>query len=336
LPAVAGDTVFEDESIRLWTLGRVGVDDVLIVSPKTKMNAIGPGVTAGLAKAVQLAEKQYQGLVIWAPGSLEGGAFSAGADLQAMLPLFMSGGAKAIGPEEKKLQDVMLALRYAQVPTVAAVSGLALGGGCELALYCARRVANIESYLGLVEVGVGLIPGGGGLVYGARRAAEEQSVAPETYLLHFLGKYFMNAGTAAVSKSAIEARHMGYLLASDPIVFNAHELLYVAIREAKAMYDAGYRAPARAQFPVAGRSGCATILAQLVNMRDGGFISAHDFHLGRTIAGVMCGGDVDAGTVVDEQWLLALEREGFVSLLDHPKTQERIMGMMQTGKPVRN
>ena len=335
-PATAGDTVFEDESIRLWSLQGRRVDDVLIVSPRTKMNAIGPGVTAGLLKAVQLAEKQYQGLVIWAPGSLEGGAFSAGADLQAMLPLFMSGGAKAIGPEEKKLQDAMLALRYAQVPTVAAVSGLALGGGCELALYCARRVAGIETYIGLVEVGVGLIPGGGGLAYGARRAAEEQSVAPEAYLLHFLSRYLMNAGTAAVSKSAIEARHMGYLLSSDPIVFNAHELLYAAIREAKAMHDAGYRAPPKAQFRVAGRSGCATIMAQLVNMRDGGFISAHDFHLGKTIASIMCGGDVDAGTVVDEEWILALEREGFVSLLDHPKTQERIMGMMQTGKPVRN
>ena len=278
--APAGETVFEDDSIRLWSLQQAGVDRVLIASPKTKMNAIGP--------------------------------------------------------EEKKLQDVMLALRYAQVPTVAAVSGLALGGGCELALYCARRVANIESYIGLVEVGVGLIPGGGGLAYGARRAAEEQLAAPEAYLLHFLGKYFMNAGTAAVSKSAIEARHMGYLLPSDPIVFNAHELLYAAVREAKAMFDAGHRAPPKARFRVAGRDGLATIQAQLVNMRDGGFISAHDFHLGRTIASVMCGGDVDAGSVVDEAWILGLEREGFVSLLEHPKTQERIMGMMQTGKPVRN
>jgi 3-hydroxyacyl-CoA dehydrogenase len=283
-----------------------------------------------------MAEQEYEGLVIWSPNSLDGGAFSAGADLQAMLPLFMSGGAKAIGPEEKKLQDVMLSLRYAQVPTVAAVSGLALGGGCELALYCARRVANIESYIGLVEVGVGLIPGGGGLAYGARRAAEEQSAAPEAYLLHFLGKYFMNAGTAAVSKSALEARHMGYLLPSDPIVFNAHELLYSAVREAKAMFDSGYRAPAQARFRVAGRAGLATIQAQLVNMRDGGFISAHDFHLGRTIASIMCGGDVEAGTLVDEAWILGLEREGFMSLLEHPKTQERIMGMMQTGKPVRN
>jgi 3-hydroxyacyl-CoA dehydrogenase len=335
-PATAGVTAFEDESIRLWSLESDGLDGVLIASPKTKMNVLGPGVIAGLARAIELAEERFQGLVIWSPQSLDGGPFSAGADLQAMLPVFMSGGAKAIGPEEKKLQDAMLALRYAQVPTIAAVSGLALGGGCELALYCARRVAALESYVGLVEVGVGLIPGGGGLAYGARRAAEAQAAAPEAYLLHFLARYVMNAGTAAVSKSAIEARHMGYLQECDRIVFNPHELLHAAVREARAMADAGYRPPPRSRFPVAGRSGSATITAQMVNMRDGGFISAHDFHLGRTIAQVMCGGDVDAGTLVDEAWMLRLEREAFVSLLDHPKTQERIMGMMQTGKPVRN
>jgi 3-hydroxyacyl-CoA dehydrogenase len=331
-PHQAGHTVFEDESIRLWTLDGRGVEDVLIASIKTKMHAIGPGVTAGLEKGVEIAERQYKGLVVWSPDE----PFSAGADLQAMLPLFMSGGAKAIGPEEKKLQEAMLRLRYANIPTVAAVSGLALGGGCELAVYCAKRVAHVESYIGLVEVGVGLIPGAGGLAYGARRAAEEQSTAPEANLFDFLKKYFLNAGTAEVSKSAHQAQAMGYLLQSDLIVFNSYELLYAAIREAKAMHDAGYRPPRKALFKVAGRSGQATIMAQLVNMRDGGFISGHDFHLGKTIAHVMCGGDVDAGTVVDEQWIMSLEREAFMSLLDHPKTQERIMGMMQTGKPVRN
>jgi 3-hydroxyacyl-CoA dehydrogenase len=331
-----GTTVFEDESIRLWTLNDRGVHDVLIASIKTKMNAIGPGVTAGLMKGVDLAEAEYKGLVVWSPGSLTGGPFSAGADLQAMLPVFMSGGAKAIGPEEKKLQDAMLRLRYAQVPTVAAVAGLALGGGCELAVYCAKRVAHLESYIGLVEVGVGLIPGAGGLAYGARRAAEEQANAPDANLFDFLKKYFMAAGTAQVAKSALEAQAMGYLLPSDPIIFNIHELLYSAVREAKAMSDAGYRAPRKSMFKVAGRSGMATIMAQLVNMRDGGFISGHDYHLGKTIAEVMCGGDVDAGAMVDEEWIMTLERKGFTSLLEHPKTQERIMGMMQNGKPVRN
>ncbi len=328
----AGTTVHEDESVRLWTVPVHGVENVLILSINTKMHAIGPGVTAGIMKACDLAEQQYSGLVVWSPDE----PFSAGADLQAMLPLFMSGGAKAIAPEEKRLQEAMLRLRYCNVPTVAAVSGLALGGGCELAVYCNTRVAHIESYIGLVEVGVGLIPGAGGLAYGARRAAEEQAAAPDANLFDFLKKYFTNAGTAEVSKSAHQAMSMGYLLPSDIIVFNSHELLYTAIVQAKAMHDAGYRAPRKSQIKVAGRSGKATIMAQLVNMRDGGFISAHDYHLGATIANVMCGGDVDAGSVVNEEWLMSLERDAFTALLENPKTQERIMGMMQTGKPVRN
>ncbi|MFA7505738.1 MAG: 3-hydroxyacyl-CoA dehydrogenase/enoyl-CoA hydratase family protein [Burkholderiaceae bacterium] len=328
----AGTTVFEDESIRLWTLDEPGLDEVLIASIRTKVHAIGPGVVDGLLKAVDIAEERCKGLVIWSPDD----PFSVGADLQAMLPVFMSGGAKAIGPIEEKLQQAMMRLRYAQVPTVAAVSGMALGGGCELAIHCARRVASLESYIGLVEVGVGLIPGAGGLAYGARRASEEQQAAPDAYLLDFLKKYLMAAATAQVATSAIEARRIGYLLESDPVVFNPHELLYVALREARAMHEAGYRPPRRARIRVAGRSGTATIMAQLVNMRDGGFISAHDFHLGQTIAGIMCGGDVEAGSIVDEAWLLRLEREAFVGLIEHPKTQERIMSMMQTGKPARN
>ena len=335
-PANFGSTLFENEEARLWTLSERGLDDVVILSLHSKMNTLGAGVVEAIAKGVALAESSYKGLVVWSPASLSGGAFSAGANLEAMLPTFMKGGAKAIEPEEKKLQDAMLALRYANVPTVAAVSGLALGGGCELAVYCNKRVANLESYVGLVEVGVGLIPGAGGLVYGARRAAEERAAAPDTYLLQFLTKYFMNAATASVAKSALEARKMGYLLESDLIVFNPHELLYIAVREAKAMHDAGYRPPMRALFPVAGRPGIATIMAQLVNMRDGAFITAHDFHLGKTIAEVMCGGEIEAGTLVSEEYLMTLERKAFCGLLTHPKSQERIMGMMQTGKPVRN
>ena len=227
-------------------------------------------------------------------------------------------------------------IRTIRKPVIAAVSGYALGGGCELAMYCARRVAHLETYIGLVEVGVGLVPGGGGLAFGARRAAEEQAAAPDAYLLDFLKKYVLAAGTAQVSRSAIEAQAMGYLLPEDRIVFHRQELLYAAVREARAMSDAGYRPPRKSMIRVAGRSGVATVSAQMLNMRDGGFISAHDYHLGRTIAEVMCGGDVEPGSLVDEQWLMALERKAFTSLLTHPKTQERIMGMMQTGKPVRN
>ena len=155
-------------------------------------------------------------------------------------------------------------------------------------------------------------------------------------IFKFLSDGFTSAATAKVGTSAIESRRLGYLLWSDVIVPNKDELLFVASAQAKAMFDSGYRAPARVPFPVAGRNAIATIKAQLANMRDGGFISAHDFHISALIADVVCGGDVDAGSLVTEEYLMALERKHFCGLLDHPKTQERIMGMLQTGKPVRN
>jgi 3-hydroxyacyl-CoA dehydrogenase len=198
----AGTTVFEDDSVRIWHQG----DEVLVFSIKTKMHAIGAGVIDGLGKAIAEAEANYKGLVIWAADAAEGGAFSAGADLQAMLPLFMSGGVKAIEPEVAKLQACFQRMKYANVPVVAAVAGLALGGGCELALHTAKRVASIESYIGLVEVGVGLIPAGGGLKEAALRAAAD---AKGNDLLQFLKVYFTNAAMASVSKSALEARQMG-------------------------------------------------------------------------------------------------------------------------------
>ena len=324
----AGKTVHEDDAIRLWTLD----DDVLIASIKTKMHAISPDVAEGLSLAVDMAEKDYQGLVIWSPDEM----FSAGADLQAMLPAFMMAGVGAIKEVEHELQKVMLKLRYACVPTVSAVRGLALGGGCEMAVYSAKRVAAMESYIGLVEVGVGLVPGAGGLAYIARRAAEAASSSTNKDILPFLTEGFTAAAMAKVGTSAIESRKIGYLLDTDVIVPNKDELLFVAINEAKALYKSGYRAPHKRTFAVAGRSGIATIKGSLVNMRDGGFISAHDFHIASLIANVVCGGDVDAGTLVTEEYLMTLERQAFCSLLTHPKTQERIMGMMATGKPVRN
>ncbi len=328
-PKTAGTTVHEDDSIRLWTLD----DEVLIASIKTKVHAIGPGVVEGLLRGVALGEAGYQGLVIWSPDE----PFSYGADLNAMLPTFMKGGAKAIEPEEKRLQDAMLRIRYAATPVVAAIRGMALGGGCEVAVHCARRVAAMESYIGLVEVGVGLIPGGGGLAYIARRAAEMAAAgSANADLFTFLREGFTSAAMAKVGTSAIESRKLGYLLEDDVIVPNKDELLFVAIAQAKALHASGWRAPQKRLFPVAGRSAKATIMGQLANMRDGGFISAHDFHISTLIADVVCGGDVDAGSLVDEEYLMALERKHFCSLLDHPKTQERVMGMMQTGKPVRN
>ncbi len=324
----AGKTLHEDDAIRLWTLD----DDIVIASIKTKMHAISPDVAEGLALGIDMAEKSYKGMVIWSNDEM----FSAGADLQAMLPAFMMGGAAAVEGAEAELQNVMLKMRYAAVPVVSAIRGLALGGGCEMAVYSGKRVAAMESYIGLVEVGVGLVPGAGGLAYIARRAAENAAKSTNKDMLPFLIEGFTAAAMATVGTGAIDSRRVGYLLDSDVIVPNVNELLFVAINEARAMFDSGYRAPQKRSFPVVGRNGLATIKGQLVNMRDGGFISAHDFHIASLIANVVCGGDVDNGTLVTEEYLMALERKAFCALLEHPKTQERIMGMMSTGKPVRN
>ena len=324
----AGTTLHEDDAIRLWTLD----SEVLIASIKTKMHAISPDVAEGLVMGVELAEKDFQAMVIWSGDE----PFSAGADLQAMLPAFMVAGVSAIEGAEQELQDAMLRIRYAGVPVVSAIRGLALGGGCELAVHSARRVAHMESYVGLVEVGVGLVPGAGGLTYIARRAAENAATSTGKDLLPFLTEGFTAAAMATVGMSALESRKLGYLLDSDVIVPHKDELLFVAVNEAKALATGGWRAPLKRLFPVAGRSGTATIKGSLVNMRDGGFISAHDFHIASLIAEVVCGGDVDAGTLVSEEYLMTLERKAFCALIVHPKTQERILGMLSTGKPVRN
>lgn len=324
----AGTTIAESKALRTWTLD----GQILIASIKNKMHAISPEVMEALMEAVDVAETDFQGMVIWSGDA----PFSVGADLEATMPAFVIGGADAIESVEQELQNLMLRIRYAQVPVVAAIHGMALGGGCELAVYSARRVAHMESYIGLVEVGVGLVPGAGGLTYIARRAAENAATSTGKDLLPFLTEGFTAAAMAKVGTSAIESRKLGYLLDSDLIVPHKDELLFVAINEAKAMAAGGWRAPLPRSFPVAGRSGVATIKGSLVNMRDGGFISEFDQHVASLIANVVCGGDVDAGTLVDEAYLMKLERKAFCHLIGHPKTHERILGMLNTGKPVRN
>lgn len=328
----AGTTLGETDALRVWTLDEEGEGRVLIASIKNKMHAISPAVMEGLMEALTLAESDYAGLVIWSGDA----PFSVGADLQATMPAFVVGGADAVESIEQELQQLMLRLRYAQVPVVAGIHGMALGGGCELALHCARRVAHMESYLGLVEVGVGLVPGAGGLTYIARRAAENMAASTGKDLLPFLTEGFTAAAMAKVGTSALESRQLGYLLDSDIIVAHKDEVLFVALNEARALAASGWRAPHRRLFPVAGRSGIATIRGSLVNMRDGGFISDHDQHIATLIAEVVCGGDVDAGTLVSEEYLMRLERKAFCSLIAHPKSQERILGMLSTGKPLRN
>ena len=325
----SGTELFKNEEVRVWTLD----GEVVIASITAKLHLISPTVAEGLGRALDIAESGYQGLVIWSPDDV----FSAGANLEALMPVFMKSGAKGIEPEMKKFQDFILRVRYAQVPVVSAMRGIALGGGCELAVYSAKRVAAMETYVGLVEVGVGLVPGAGGLAYIARRAAEMAAAGnANADIFAFVKDGFTNAAMAKVGTSAIESKKLGYLLDSDIIVPHKDELLYVATQQAKAMFAAGYRAPVKRLFPVCGRSGIATVKGQLANMRDGGFISAHDFHISALIADVVCGGEVDAGSLVSEEYLMALERKHFCALLEHPKSQERIMGMLSTGKPVRN
>ena len=341
-PRTAGQTIFENTDVRAWV--EAGQPQVLILSFRSKMNTFSADVLNGLQQALALAETQYAGLVIWQPTSLQlgapGGPFSAGANLEAALPLVMKGGPQGVEPFVQLFQDTMMKVKYAQVPVVCAVSGIALGGGCELVLQSAKRVATIESYIGLVEIGVGLLPSGGGLKEAAIRAArgvEKIGQAPQgANFLNFITASFENAAMAKVSASAHEAVKMDYLKTDDVIVANPYELLAQAQAQVKALYYAGYRAPLKTPIPVAGRSVAATVMGQLVNMRDGGFISEHDCFIAKKIIDIITGGDVEAGTLVTEEWLLKLERQAFIELLAHPKSIERVMGLLQTGKPVRN
>ncbi len=328
-PLASGTEVWKNDHVRLWTLD----GEVLIASITSKMHLIGPTVGEGLVKALDLAEAGWQGLVIWSPDDV----FSAGANLEEVMPIFMKRGVAGVVEAVSQLQSALLRVRYSAVPVVAALRGAALGGGCELAVHCARRVAAMDTFMGLVEVGVGLLPAGGGLTYLARRAAEMAAAGnAHADLLRFVADPFQNAAMAKVGTSALESRRLGYLLCSDIVVPHKDELLHVALTQARAMAASGWRPPARTRFPVAGRSAAATIRGQLVNLRDGGFVSAHDFHIASLIADVVTGGDVDAGSLVSEEYLMKQESRHFAALLAHPKTQERIMGFLQTGKPVRN
>ncbi|CUA82677.1 3-hydroxyacyl-CoA dehydrogenase [Gulbenkiania indica] len=320
-----GETVFENDGLRAFTTG----DGVLVASFKSKAHAIGPDVLAGLNTALDIAEERFKALVIWQTEE----PFSVGADLSSMMPAFMMGDWAAIEETIRRFQATSMRLRYSQIPTVAATQGYVFGGGCEFAMHCDRVVAALESYVGLVEVGVGLLPGGGGCKEFALRASQEA----KGDVLAALKDYFMAIATAKVGTSAIEAQEIGYLRKTDVVVFNAYELLYVAKQQALAMAESGYRPPLKVKgFPVAGRSGAASIKGQLVNMLEGHFISQHDFTIASLITDVMTGGDVEQGTLVDEQWILDLERKGFMQLLKNSKTQDRIANMLTTGKPLRN
>ncbi|MCU0808985.1 MAG: 3-hydroxyacyl-CoA dehydrogenase/enoyl-CoA hydratase family protein [Candidatus Contendobacter sp.] len=320
-----GETVFENTGVRLWTTG----DDIGVLSFKSRMHVIGDDVLEGVLESLKIAEQKFCGLVIWQTEA----PFSAGANLAQAIPVVMAGDFVAFEAGVAKFQQTTAALRYSAIPVVAAAQGLALGGGCEFLMHSDRVVAALESYIGLVEVGVGLIPAGGGCKEFALRAMNE---AKGGDLLPFLRGYFEAMAMAKVSRSAEEAQQLGHLRASDVIVFNANELLYVAKAQVRALAESGYRPPLPRKIRVAGRTGIAACQMALVNMRDGGFISAHDYLLGVKIATALCGGDVDPNTMVDEEWLLGLERKAFVELAKTPQTQARIEQMLKTGKPLRN
>lgn len=358
-----GKTIFETDAVRMWHTG----DDIAIISFKSKMHTIGNDVLDGIQQAIDEAERSWHSLVIWQTEP----PFSAGANLQkATERLKNSGPPSTLSLLAKKLNKVaqsavlkvarnlhladalmagklaevetMIAqfqqtsqeLKYSMIPTVAAVDGLALGGGCEFVMHCDRTVATLESYIGLVEVGVGLLPAGGGCKELALRAAQN---AKEDDPFMQLKNYFKTVATAQMAKSAEQAKELGYLRPADQVVMNRFELLHAAKAQAHALAEAGYRPPLKVRkFPVAGSTGIATLKSLLVNMLEGDYISEHDYLIGSKVAYVMCGGNLTTGSLVDEDWFLELERTAFIELLATEKTQARVEHMLRTGKPLRN
>ena len=322
-----GETVFENDGVRLWTDG----DDVGVVSFKTKMNTVSDAVLDGLQEAIGIAERKFRGLVLWQHKE----PFSAGADLSGALGALQAGKLAEFEAMVANFQATSQRIKYSLVPVVAAVRGLALGGGCEFQMHSARTVAHLESYIGLVEAGVGLLPAGGGLKELAVRAS--QAAGPGGDVFAELKKTFETVAMAKVSASALEAKELGLLRAGDKVAFNAFETLYIARQEALALAESGYRPPLPARrIQVAGDVGIATFKMLLVNMLEGRFISPYDYEIATRIATVLCGGEIDRGSLVDEEWLLKLERKHFVELAQQPKTQARIEHMLKTGKPLRN
>ena len=323
----SGKVLWKNAGASVLDLG----DGILNVEFHAKMNALGQDVIEGLLRGVDLAEKGYRGLVVGndAPN------FSAGANLGLVYMQALEQEFDELNLLVQQFQQAMMRMRYSSIPVVGTPHGLTLGGGCELNLHCDRVVAAAESYIGLVEFGVGLIPGGGGTKeMTLRTAAKYEDGEPEYNLLR---NTYMTISTAKVSTSAAEAFDLGFLRRGDEIVVNPNRVIAQAKAAALELADAGYSQPVpKTNIKVHGRGALGMFMSGVYAMKLGNYISEHDEKIANKLAYVMCGGDLSSPTEVSEQYLLDLEREAFLSLCGERKTLERIQSILTTGKPLRN
>ena len=320
--------VWKNASCRLYHLG----DDVLGLQWATKMGSIGGDVLSGIQTSIEKAEKEYKGLVI----ANEGLNFSAGANVGMIFMLAIEQEYDELDMAIRLFQNSMMRARYSSVPVVVAPHGLALGGACELSLHADKVCAAAETYTGLVELGVGLIPGGGGTKEFALRAADEMHPdEPDTITLK---NRFLTIATAKVATSAAEGFNIGvYRKGLDEVVMNQGRRIYEAKKSVIEMYDSGYTMPVpRKDVKVLGRSALGALYAGIHAMRTANYATEHDALVAKKLAYVMCGGDLSEPTAVSEQYLLDLEREAFMSLCAEKKTLERIQSVLKSGRPIRN
>lgn len=321
-------TVWNNSACNLYDLG----DDVVGLQWNTKMGSIGSEVLEAMNKSIFIAEEKYKGLVI----ANEGPQFSAGANVGMIFMLAAEQEYDELDMAIRLFQNTMMRVRYSSVPVVIAPHGLALGGACEMSLHSDKVQAAAESYIGLVELGVGLIPGGGGTKEFALRAADEMHEnEPETITLQ---KRFLTIGTAKVSTSAFEAYDLGILRKGiDEISMNQSRRIADAKQSVIEIFNNGYTMPVqRTDVKVLGRSVLGMLYAGINGMYRGNYITDHDVKIAKKLAYVMCGGDLSEPTLVSEQYLLNLEREAFLSLCGEKKTLERLQSVLKTGKTVRN
>jgi 3-hydroxyacyl-CoA dehydrogenase len=321
-------TVWKNGSTNIYDIG----DGVLGVQWNTKMNSIGGDVLAGISKAIEMAEKNYKGVVI----ANEGANFSAGANVGMIFMFAIEQEYDELDFAIRAFQNTMMRCRYSSVPVVVAPHGLALGGACEMSLHSDKVCAAAETYTGLVELGVGLIPGGGGTKEFVLRASDEMHEdEPETITLK---NRFLTIATAKVATSAFEAYNLGiYRKGLDEVVINQNRRVLEAKKSVIEFYDSGYSMPAqRKDIRVLGRSALGALYSGIHGMWRANYATEHDVTVAKKLAYVMCGGDLSEQTLVSEQYLLDLEREAFLSLCGEKKTLERIQSVLKGGKPVRN